>query len=694
MSSHCSWTSGVRRLGPLALLGLGLCATLAVRADEQAPDVSGLSLPGGPVTSEAVPLKVVVDSGLADATGEVQVVVQTLDTPLVVAHGEHYKQYGGRMTGDQQREHVRRSRESLEALVGEIRGMGGRELGRVNKALVAAAVAVDASKIDAIAKLPNVRSIRRVRDYQLDLTETVPYIGAKAVQAAGIDGRGVKVAVLDSGIDYTHSKLGGPGSVAEYLTCYATNTTISDCPDFPNPKVIGGYDFVGETWPTGSLAPDPDPIAMAGSGFHGTHVADIIAGLESTPGAGDVGVAPGASLYAVKVCSAVSTSCSGVALLQGMDFALDPNGDGDISDAVDVVNMSLGSSYGQKEDDLSEASANAVHAGVVVVASAGNSGDLPYVVGSPSSTPEVISVAQTQVPSALNVGLQVNSPASIAGVYRNTSTVDWAPIGTGFTGNVAYVGRGCPASGSTPADAYLADPSGKVALIDRGACGVSLKVDRAAKAGAIGVLIGLVAPGAAVSFSYGGGDTFVPTLVIGQADSNMIKANIAAPVNVTVSPATAMSLARGHGQLLGARAELQLQRHQAGHRRARRIGLGRGRHGHRQDRLRRNLRRGTDGVRLRRSADPEVPLAHPVRDQVAAHEHRRDQHPDRSRPAARQPRTHHPDRRRGGPREPGLRQQHGGLGGARANRQPVLRLPGPDRVAVFRERGWGPQPPR
>ncbi len=166
------------------------------------------------------------------------------------------------------------------------------------------------------------------------------------------------------------------------------------------------------------------------------------------------------------------------------------------------------------------------------MASAGNSGDLPYVMGSPSSTPEVISVAQTQVPSALNFGMQVNSPASIAGVYHNTSTVDWAPIGSGFTGNVAFVGRGCPASGSTPADTYLADPSGKVALIDRGSCSVSLKVDRAAKAGAIGVLIGLVAPGAAVSFAFGGGDTFVPTLVISQADSNQIKANLGAPVNL------------------------------------------------------------------------------------------------------------------------------------------------------------------
>ena len=70
----------------------------------------------------------------------------------------------------------------------------------------------------------------------------------------------------------------------------------------------------------------------------------------------------------------------------------------------------------------------------------------------------------------------------------------------------------------------------------------SLKVDVAADAGATGVLIGLVAGGDAVSFSFGGGDTFVPTLVIQQSLSNDIKANLAAPVNVSFSPASAVPL--------------------------------------------------------------------------------------------------------------------------------------------------------
>ncbi len=97
----------------------------------------------------------------------------------------------------------------------------------------------------------------------------------------------------------------------------------------------------------------------------------------------------------------MSTSCSGIALIQGMDFAVDPNGDGKTKDHVDIVNMSLGSTYGQPfDDDLSLAVDNATAFGVLTVASAGNSADKPYITGTPSAAPTALSVAQTQVPSA------------------------------------------------------------------------------------------------------------------------------------------------------------------------------------------------------------------------------------------------------------------------------------------------------
>ncbi|MBA3414175.1 MAG: S8 family serine peptidase [Chloroflexia bacterium] len=292
---------------------------------------------------------------------------------------------------------------------------------------------VNASKLAELAADPAVISISPVIDYALGLADSVPYIGATAVHEGdpGFDGSGVTVAVLDSGIDYTHAAFGDYATVETYDAAYGADTgdeANKSQPDWAaiddHTNVVGGFDFVGEVWPFGRLAPDPDPIDCGGKdinpdlgddealceGGHGTHVSDIIGG--------QLGVAPGVDIHAVKVCSAVSTSCSGVALLLGMDYALDPNADGDTADHVDIINMSLGSPYGQAfDDDLSLAVETASDVGVLTVASAGNSSDKPYVTGSPGAAPSALSVAQTSMPTATLPLLQVHSPDTIDGLY-------------------------------------------------------------------------------------------------------------------------------------------------------------------------------------------------------------------------------------------------------------------------------------
>ena len=203
---------------------------------------------------------------------------------------------------------------------------------------------------------------------------------------------------------------------------------------------MGGFDFVGEFWVGGEdtppLAPDPDPIDFEG---HGTHVAHIAGGSN--------GVAPGVDLYALKVCATQSTACSGVALLQAMDWALDPDGNGDTRDRVDIVNMSLGSLYGQAfDDDLSLAVENTTRAGILTVAAAGNGADKPYVLDTPGATPSALAVAQTNMPSAVLPVLQVLTPPEIAGdytaVFQPWSVAPTAPIegplqyGDGAGGNL------------------------------------------------------------------------------------------------------------------------------------------------------------------------------------------------------------------------------------------------------------------
>jgi hypothetical protein len=467
-------------------------------------------------------------------SGPVQVAIKLSDPPLVVEVGANAKQTGIKMTAAQQQAYIAQIAAKQSAIAAQITALGGTVLARVTKAHNAILANIDASHLQALQGLSGVVAVRPVADVTLTSSDvSIPYIGAAALQGDGIMGQGIRVAMLDTGVDYTHYNLGGSGNVSDYQAATAVAGGTPPANLFPTTKVIGGYDFTGEVWPNGALAPDPNPIDLNG---HGTRTSDILGG-HSLDGV-HVGTAPGTQLYAVKVCSSVSTSCSGVAILEGLEFALDPNNTGTLNDAVDVISMSIGGDFGMREEDDGEAFTDIVNFGVVSVVAAGNSGDIPYVVAGPSSTPEVISVAATTAPNASVIPLVINSPSSIAGTYPDTAMVSWAPITGTVTGNVVYVGRACPG------DTLLANPSGAVALVDRGTCNVSLKVDNVANAGAIAVLVGLVAPGDAVTFSEGGGSNFPPTLVIIQSNANLIKNALgSSPVSVTLSTNDAISTA-------------------------------------------------------------------------------------------------------------------------------------------------------
>jgi len=408
-----------------------------------------------------------------------------------------------------------------------------RVLAEVQVVMNAVFVEVDAAVLTQLAADPAVVRIARVGDYELDLSETVPYIGAAAVQAAGYDGTGVRVAVLDSGLDYYHAALGGSGNPADYA---ADDPTIIEPGTFPTAKVVGGYDFVGSVWPGGPELPDPDPLDDGPGGGHGTHVGHIIGGAG--------GVAPGVDLYAVKVCSSVSTACSGIALIQGMEFAVDPDGDGDPADHMDVINMSLGSPYGQPfDDDLAAAVDNATALGVLTVTSAGNSADKPYANGTPGAAATALSTAQTQVPSE---ALQL---IDVDGVDYPAVFQPWSvPPAAAIMGPVQYGnGAGGNLNGCAPfAPGSLA---GQIVLVDRGACNFTLKISNISQAGGAAGIIGLIAPGAPFAGGDGGDRPIdIPGYMISQADSNAVKAQIGSPGIGTIDPANQLPLV---GQLVG-----------------------------------------------------------------------------------------------------------------------------------------------
>lgn len=423
-------------------------------------------------------------------------------------------------------------RDSDSASVRDLVGSLGGTFHAEARFLVSAILAeIPASAVPTLLAHPHVTMVSQLHDLQLDLTETVPQIGAETLQLAGLDGEGVKIGILDSGIDYTHAAFGGPGTESFYLesayfgpeadcptgqdsSCYFNRDPLElglsalFGPNATETNVRGGYDFVGEIWPFGPLNPNPNPIDRQ---THGTHVADIAAGIN--------GVAPGAELHGYKVCSAVAGSCSGIAIYQGLLQAY--------LDGMDVVNLSLGAPYGQPVASDSHLIDLMAVGGVVVVASAGNSGNRPYVAGSPSSASGAIGVAQLATPREFlpmfdiyNDSGDENRITVTDAVFQTWSVIPSAldlPLiyGDGEGGNTL----GCDSFGDT-------DLSGLVVLVDRGDCNFSLKAANAGSAGAAAVLIGLVNTAAPFDSLSGGHEVTIPALMITQQTANDIRARL------------------------------------------------------------------------------------------------------------------------------------------------------------------------
>lgn len=264
----------------------------------------------------------------------------------------------------QQREFFANLSDSIKNKNSEINGAIESENSSIsfNTSVNALVLNLDSDEVKKVQKMSGVKNIDQVKIYHINLMDSVPLIGADKIwngsypggqPNVGFTGKGVKIGIIDTGIDYTHSDLGG---------CFG-----------PSCHVAGGYDFVNK---------DHDPMDDMG---HGTHVADIAAG-KGTP----KGVAPDATLFAYKVCDS-NGNCETSNILAAIERSIDPNQDKDFSDHMNVINISLGGE-GNPEDSQSTAVNNAVKAGIVVVVSAGNSGPWENSIGSPGTAKDAITV--------------------------------------------------------------------------------------------------------------------------------------------------------------------------------------------------------------------------------------------------------------------------------------------------------------
>jgi minor extracellular serine protease Vpr len=385
-----------------------------------------------------------------------------------------------------------------DAITDDIEARGGRVLAQLQFAYNGIKVLIARTEVAALASLPDVIAIRGVQVFERNNETSVPFIGVPdGVWAdTGFTGAGVKVAVIDTGIDYTHANFAGPGTTAAYELADANDTTIGDAGDAGlfgagAPKVKGGTDLVGDAYDGGADEgspaliphPDPDPLDCPftnGSVGHGSHVSGTATGLgvladgSTYDGPYDEntydndfeigpGVAPEADLYFVRVFG-----CDGSTNVttEAIEWA--------VENQMDVINMSLGSPFGRSDDPSAVASTNAAAAGVTVVTSAGNNGPAQYITGSPGTGTASISTAamdsNAQLPGVrldLTPGATIDT-ISANGIVPADGTMYDVVVLQNNPATAENEALGCSVAAFTAAG--ITPGGGQLAVTERGTC--------------------------------------------------------------------------------------------------------------------------------------------------------------------------------------------------------------------------------
>jgi minor extracellular serine protease Vpr len=488
--------------------------------------------------------------------GAASVIVELRDDPAAVYKAKTEKS-GGKVTPEQLQAYRDQLRLNQDQFLSELKARGiSYEIDGVDVPDFKGAIAghadfrytlvyngitllVPPAAVDAIKAMPQVKSVQPNRALRIALEKSVDYINAPAVYGKvqeltasddnreGYEGQGIKIAVLDTGIDWTHEMFGGDPTPPRLGLAPETAATNS------NKKVIYYLSF------TGGLLDDFG---------HGSHASADAAGyrgfapgFDKLPGTADDisihGVAPQARLMGYKVCTGAG-SCISASTILALEDAVSPRTlTLQPKPVADVINMSLGGDGGP-DDATAVAASNAALMGTTVVASAGNSGPNDGTVGSPAAGRHVIAVGATNDPASGSntADLLGGRTGMIANLLDGA-----APITLDITQNYVFCGFA-----ETP-DQVPDSVAGKIALIERGGSvnvgdpvnlGTGLFSNKAAFALAKGAV-------AAVIYNNVDGElssatvraSTIPVLGISKANGEYLKAQIGSDAVGAVSAA-------------------------------------------------------------------------------------------------------------------------------------------------------------
>lgn len=351
------------------------------------------------------------------------------------------------------------------------------------------AIRLNGARVRAVSGGPGVRAVAFSTLVRPTMNVSTGLISANALWpllgGQGNAGSGIRVGIIDSGIDYSH----------EFFACKSPAEKSSA-------KVYAS-----------GVAFNPANVLVFD---HGTHVAGTVGGCVTPPSTGTItgtlsGVAPGAELYDYNVFpgfGAGYVAFGGSAFSHDIIAALEDT----VLDGMDVVNMSLGGGVEGPHDILAEAVNSTVDAGLVVAVAAGNSGPGDGTISSPGSAAKSLTAGASTNPHFIGILVTVGSSTFGAALGEFNS---YGVAAADYTVT-------SPANGCT---AITDNLTGKIALIDRGVCTFTTKIRNAQAAGAIGVLIVNNVAGDPIAMAHDGTDPFptIPAAMVGKSEGNSMK---------------------------------------------------------------------------------------------------------------------------------------------------------------------------
>jgi subtilisin family serine protease len=398
--------------------------------------------------------------------------------------------------------------------------------GSVQLLLNAVFVRVPADRAGELRSLPGVRAVEPLPRVHRHLDQAVQLVGVpdawNAVGGQGNAGAGVKIGVIDTGIDQTHAAF-------QDSSLSVPDGFPKGDPSFTNNKVIVARSYVDRLVAgDGTPAYDrPDDVSPRDHSGHGTAVAMIAAGATNTgPLATITGIAPKAWLGSYKVfgtpgvndyADPVIPQALDDAFADGMDIVVLPFGAQPAFQALTCPNNDCD----QDKFSMEQAVRKAVSLGMTVVISAGNDGQLNSI-NTPGTVPDAITVGSSS-------NMHVLYAAVVAGGATMNALFGDAPRpAQAVTAPLSGAGMACNA---LPAGSL----NGAIALIQRGSCDFNIKINNAQAAGAVGAIV-YQSPGGGAPFPMLGLlDTGIPAVMVGESDGAALQSASQATIDPALS---------------------------------------------------------------------------------------------------------------------------------------------------------------